>query len=177
MRRFLILAVAIVAAACVDRNVTDPGHEFFNRTANASGGGFDEFGYNKQARMFNGAADGMDRKLDGKLGGYPSPYAGDHLVMKWNSEWDRGNREGWSKPPYGAWLNNQWSGMSSGGSGSVWHYKYKWVGPCGSDYSPLPSGGYCLWGQFEVLQDHGVDPSFDSGHTWFARSIPGGYGN
>ena len=176
MRKYLILAVCSVAVACVEKGATTPDFSVANRSADALSGGFDQYGYNRQARIFNGAADGIDRNLDGKIWG-STAYASDHLVMKWNSEWDRGNREGWSKPPYDAWLNNEWSGASSGGSGSVWHYKYKWVGPCGAAYTPLPSGGYCLWGQFEVLQDHGIDPSFDSGHMWFARSVPGGYGN
>ncbi len=176
MRRFLAGSVGLVFLACAGPDATAPVEVLKNSAAVADGGGgFDEFGYNRTARIFNGLADGVDRNLDGKLWGAPSDYAGDHLVMKWNAEWDRGNREGWSNPPYRAWLSNEWTG--AGGSGSVWHYKYKWVGPCGANYSALPSGGYCIWGQFEVIQDHGIDPSFDSGHIWFARSIPGGYGN
>lgn len=176
MRQALIVAAGVFAFACTDRPLTDPGVTTVNRSAAASSGGFDQFGYNKGAGMFNGAADGVDRVLDGKLWGSPSPYASDHLVMKWNAEWDRGNREAWSKPPYGAWMNNQWTGMSAGSSGSVWHYKFKWIGSCGADYTFLPDGGYCIWGQFEVIQDHGLDPSWDEGHIWFAKAIPGGYG-
>lgn len=47
---------------------------------------------------------------------YLGPHANDRLVMKWKAEWDRGNAEGWSNPPYDAWLNNQWKGMTPGGS-------------------------------------------------------------
>lgn len=43
--------------------------------------GFDEFGYNYQARVFVGKADGVDRILDGKVWG-DSTYANDWLVMK-----------------------------------------------------------------------------------------------
>jgi len=43
--------------------------------------GFDEFGYNYQARIFVGSADGVDRLLDGKVWGDPT-YANDHLKMK-----------------------------------------------------------------------------------------------
>jgi len=34
--------------------------------------GFDEFGYNYQARLFSGLADGVDRVLDGKVWGEPN---------------------------------------------------------------------------------------------------------
>src|SRR5665811_1771876 len=71
--------------------------------------GFDELGYNEQARVFNGPADGVDGILDGMVWGDPT-YANDHLVMKWNAEWDRGNAENWSQPPYAAWEDNEWNG-------------------------------------------------------------------
>ena len=141
----------------------------------ADGGGFDQYGYNYRARIFVGPADGVDRNLDGTVWGDPT-YANDKLVMKWNAEWDRGNAEGWSNPPYDAWENNEWNGMFPGGSGSVWHYKIAWVGPCGATGTPLPDGGYCVWGQFEVLMDHGVDPSMGPGHIWFTHATPAGYG-
>lgn len=168
MKSLILAATIVVLGACApaDHPLSPPSQSSLAR-------GFDALGYNRTARIFNGAADGIDKVLDGKIYGDPT-YASDHLVMKWNAEWDRGNRENWSNPPYDAWLDNQWSGMSNG-SGSVWHYKFKWVGPC-VDYTYFADGGYCIWGQFEVLQDHGVDPSFDSGHIWFARAVPGGYG-
>jgi hypothetical protein len=143
-------------------------------------GGFDEFGYNRTARVFNGT--GMSWCM-GKVGdqawcdSYLGVYSGDKLVMKWNAEWDRGNAENWAKPPYGAWENNEWNGMTPGGSGAVWHYKIVWVGPCGAEYTALPDGGYCLWGQFDVLMDQGLDSSFGPGHIWFAHATPNGYGN
>jgi len=49
----------------------------------AGGNGFDKFGYNYPARIFVGAADGVDRVLDGAFLGDPT-YANDHLVMKWS---------------------------------------------------------------------------------------------
>ncbi len=104
------------------------------------------------------------------------PWGNDRLKMKWNAEWDRGNYEGWNDPDgYRAWEDNQWNGMVPGGSGETWHYKIKWIGPCGPDYTPLPSGGYCLWGQFEVTMDHGTSRS--AGHSWWTHARPTGYGN
>ena len=46
-------------------------------------GGFDQFGYNYQAMVFVGPADGIDKVLDGKVWG-DSTYANDRLVMKWS---------------------------------------------------------------------------------------------
>lgn len=146
-------------------------------TQQDNGHGFDEFGYNRNARIFNGTAMGW---CMGKFGneefceGYLGDTVNDHLVMKWNAEWDRGNEEGWSNPPYNAWENNEWNGKFPGGSGSVWHYKIVWVGPCGADLTPLDNGGYCIWGQFEVIMDQGTS---DGVHEWFAHAIPNGYGS
>ena len=168
----LIVIVVVVAAIMA---VSQLG-SFGGLTA-AVGGGFDQFGYNDKARVFTGPADGVDRELDGTVWG-DSTYAKDRLVMKWTAGWDRGNADGWSNPPYNdAWLDNEWNGMN-GGSASVWHYKIKWVEPpCGADGTALPDGGYCIWGQFDVLMDQGV--SFDSGgpvHIMATRSTPNGYG-
>ncbi|OGG13815.1 hypothetical protein A2773_05660 [Candidatus Gottesmanbacteria bacterium RIFCSPHIGHO2_01_FULL_39_10] len=140
-------------------------------------GGFDQYGYNDTARIFNGTGSSwcLAKGLPANCIGIYSP---DKLVMKWNAEWDRGNAEGWTDPAgYDAWLNNEWNGKVKGGSDAVWHYKIVWVGSCGADYTPLPNGGYCIWGQFEVLMDQGVDPNFGPGHMWFTHAIPNGYGS
>lgn len=141
-------------------------------TAVGAAGGFDEFGYNDQARVFRGPADGVDRNLDGAVWGDPT-YANDHLVMKWNAEWDRGNDEGWSNPPYAAWNDNEWNGRVPGGSGETWHYKTVWVGDCVADPTLVPEGGYCIWGQFAVILSHGTA---GGEHIWDARALPAGYG-
>ncbi len=147
-------------------------------TSNESGHGFDEFGYNRSARIFNGTAEGwcMEKfsQTEAYCEAYLGVYAHDKLIMKWNAEWDRGNTEDWLNPPYNAWENNQWNGKVPGGSGEVWHYKIVWVGPCGADETPLDNGGYCLWGQFEVLSDHGTA---DGVHTWLTHAKPNGYGS
>lgn len=156
--------------------------------------GFDEFGYNRVARNFVGTGASwcadygvLDETIcNSWLGG---PFFNDKLVMKWNAEWDRGNDEGWSNGPYRAWLDNEWNGMK-GGSGSVWHYKIKWIGEC-TEKEIQPDGGYCIWGQFEVLMDQGTDktgnlyPTFgypcegesnNGGHKFCGFAIPNGYG-
>jgi len=147
-----------------------------NTTNNSSGHGFDEWGYNHTARIFNGTAwDWCIVKFDDETycEDYLGDYANDHLVMKWNAEWDRGNAEGWAFPPYDAWESNLWIGNGSGRSGEVSHYKFVWVGPC-VDGTTFPNGGYCIWSQFEVLMDMGVDGGV---HYWSAHAIPSGYGS
>ncbi|MFZ5559878.1 MAG: hypothetical protein ACOZAL_03765 [Patescibacteria group bacterium] len=129
-------------------------------------------GYNYKARIFVGT--GLQWCEQGRPDwpgcvDYLGPYANDLLIMKWNAEWDRGNDEGWSNPPYDAWEDNEWNGKIPGGSGAVWHYKIKWVGDCVSDQSLLPDGSYCIWGQFAVIMDQGVDPYYGPGHMGSPR--------
>lgn len=162
------LIALVVIAGCTD-SVT-PTSPIAAKVGGAAFG-FDEFGYNDIARIFNGPADGVDRALDGTVWGDPT-YANDHLVMKWNREWDRGNDEGWSNPPYRAWTNNEWNGQVPGGSGESWIYKVAWVGLCGDEGTPLPGGGYCIWGQFAVIFSHGTAGA----HFWDAHARPAGYG-
>jgi len=141
-------------------------------SAARAGGGFDEFGYNDRARIFVGPADGVDRVLDGAVWGDPT-YANDHLVMKWNAEWDRGNDEGWGVPPYSAWTDNEWNGMVPGGSGETWHYKIVWVDDCGALGTPVAGGGYCVWNQFAVILSQGTA---GGAHLWDVLAAPAGYG-
>lgn len=145
-------------------------------TVEGAGNGYDQYGYNDTARNFNGTGASwcQAKGLPANCMGIYSP---DKLVMKWTADWDRGNLEGWTKPPYNkAWIDNEWNGMTKGGSGAVWHYKIKWIGKCGADYTPLPDGGYCIWGQFETVMDQGKDPNLGPGHIWYTKAIPSGYG-
>jgi len=174
----IILLIVLLAATTTLALADKPTDfdEFGNTTKTASDNGFDEWGYNRTARIFNGTGwSWCMAKFDNATyceANY-GPWANDKLVMKWNSEWDRGNLEGWSNPPYNAWLNNQWNGKVQDGSGEIWHYKYVWVGPCGAYGTPLDNGGYCIWGQFAVLMSQGT---FENQHFWDARATPGGYG-
>jgi len=137
-------------------------------------GGFDQYGYNDVAGIFNGPADGVDNVLDGKVWGDPM-FANDHLVMKWNQAWDDCNAAGNNDPDVcaGAWTTNEWNGMNPDGSQSVWHYKMIWVGSGGSTSPYWQEGGYSIWGTYEVIQDFGFDPS---GHYSYAHAVPNGLG-
>lgn len=146
----------------------------------AKNGGFNQYGYNYTARIFNGDSYGLCEARGwsrAQCDNYFGAYAPDKLVMKWNAEWDRGNQERWNTPPYEAWLDNEWNGKFPGGSGEVWHYKIVWVG---ADLEQSPywrQGGYPIWGQFEVIMDQGVDPNQGPGHIWYSHASPNGYGS
>ena len=135
-------------------------------------GGFDQYGYNYKANVFSGPADGVDRNLDGKVWGDPT-YASDHLVMKWNEQWDDCNDAGNNDEEAcaGAWTTNEWNGMSPDGSQSNWHYKIIWVGVDQENSELWREGGYPIWGSYEVIQDQGVD---GGEHIVFAQGVPNG---
>ena len=141
------------------------------------GKAFDQYGYNEQARIFNGPADGVDRILDDKVWGDPT-YAKDKLVMKWNKTWDTCNDAGNNSEEAcaGAWLNNEWNGVAPGGSQEVWHYKIIWVGSTGEQSEHWRDGGYLIWGSYEVLMDQGVYRDNGPVHLFGTRSTPNGYG-
>ena len=170
----LALLAILVTPVAADKPTDFDDHG--NTISKVSDAGFDQYGYNRVARIFSGFASGwcLQKNLPADCMGL---YSNDRLVMKWNAEWDRGNAELWSKPPYAAWENNEWSGAFPGGSGAVWHYKIVWVGDYNADPSLVPADAYGIWGQFAVIMDQGVDPSYGAGHTWFAHANPTGYGS
>ncbi len=135
-------------------------------------GGFDQYGYNYQSRLFVGAADGVDRTLDGTVWGDPT-YARDHLVMKWSKAWDdaRFHNAVWT---CNAWIDNEWNGMVPGGSGFTEHTKIVWVGSTLSASACWRDGGVSIWGDFEIIFDQGQDPNL--GHQWYTHAVPSGYG-
>jgi len=137
---------------------------------------YDEWGYNETANNFNGTGWSWC-KAGGHSDEWCTSYLGtsinDKLVMKWTDDWDRGNEEGWTGTYEHAWTNNQWNGMD-GGSGSVWHYRFRWIGDCGDYGDPTGDGGYCIWGQFETIMDQGT---FEGAHQWLAHATPAGYGS
>jgi hypothetical protein len=143
--------------------------------------GYDEFGYNYQAHMFNGTYDGSDRVLDGKYWGSTVDYVDDHLMMKWSDEWlanvdcngdgklDRGLVEG-SSPTgtsYG-WTTNHVEGDYIGSDGNLHTYtdfvKIVWVGTGGS-----------LWGQYEIIEEVYNDP-FGGFNGLLYKENPAGLG-
>jgi hypothetical protein len=134
--------------------------------------GFDQYGYNYQARIFNGPADGVDRVLDGKVWGDPT-YANDKLMMKWSKAWDdaRFNGAPWTPD---AWCTNEWNGMVPNGSGWTEHFKCIWVGPELQTSPYWREGGQPIWGEFEILMDQGQSP--DGKWETLPKVTPNGLG-
>ena len=148
-----------------------------------AGGGPDEFGYNNKARNFVGTCVswhmGKFNSTTGQAEAYCGDYSTDKLKMKWTSEWDRGNAEGWSDSNgyAGAWTDNQWNGMFPGGSGETWHYKIAWNAGCAEGNTPTNANkgdAYCIWGPFAMLMSHGT---IDGSHYWDVLLAPAGYGH
>jgi hypothetical protein len=126
--------------------------------------GYDQFGYNYQADMFNGTYDSSDRVLDGKYWGTEADYVDDKLMMKWSDPWlanvdcdnngklDRGLEDGVLTGTSVGWLTNHVEGDYFDGSGAVQHYtsftKIVWTGP-----------GSPLWGQYTIIEDVYSDPA------------------
>lgn len=137
--------------------------------------GFDEFGYNRCAHMFNGTYAGWCAAR-----GNPNPDCGGvkgstKLIMKWNEEWDRGNATGWAAGPYAANLDNETRGNYLDGTPFSEHFKTRWDSGCDTSGGVVSTnGGSCIWGPFEILMDQGTE---GGDHMWWTKLTPAGYGN
>jgi hypothetical protein len=126
--------------------------------------GYDEFGYNYQAHMFNGRYCDYDRVSGGD-------YCDVTLVMKWNDAWlsnkdcdgdgklDRHYGFG-SYIGSGAWETNHQSGTYIGDDGKEhkWTYFVKIVAKPTADYDCAAHGGEEIWGTFCIIQSVFNDP-------------------
>ncbi len=113
--------------------------------------GYDIYGYNYQAHMFNGTYDSSDRNLDGTYLGLTDDWVDDKLMMKWSDPWlanvdcnsdgklDRGLIDGVSDGISKGWLTNHWVGDDDHDTEFV---KIVWTGP-----------GSPLWGQYSIIQE------------------------
>jgi hypothetical protein len=136
--------------------------------------GYDVWGYNYQAQMFNGTYCNAYQNA-----AWCQPYAADKLSMKWNDAWlSTQDCDGDNKldrhhgfPSYrgsGAWLTNHMSGYYPDADGKVWKYEYfvkivaapadatlsggKWYTADGTEI------GAEIWGEFAVIQEVVNDP-------------------
>lgn len=143
--------------------------------------GFDEWGYNYQAHIFNGGYCDAYRNAD-----WCQPYVDDELLMKWNDAWlsnqdcdDDGLLDRYygfaSYIGSGAWLTNHQKGkyIDDNGKKQRWEYFVKivaapadatsssgtWYAADGTEIGPA------IWGAFAIIQevyndtgsgDHGV---------------------
>lgn len=131
--------------------------------------GFDTWGYNYQAHMFNGGY--CDAYRDEA---WCQPYKEDELMMKWNEAW-LGNKDcngdglldrHYGYPSYigsGAWLTNHMKGAYEGEDGQTckWNYFVKivaapadatltigvWYNAEGIEIGPA------IWGEFAIIEE------------------------
>ncbi|MCL4382644.1 MAG: hypothetical protein M1575_01050 [Patescibacteria group bacterium] len=136
--------------------------------------GYDKYGYNYQAHMFNGTYDSSDRKIDGTYWGDTGDYVDDKLMMKWSDAWlanvdcdgdhklDRGLVDGVVRGISMGWLTNHVVGDYTDAEGNPQNYtdfvKIVWTGP-----------GSPLWGQYTIIQEVLNDPS--AGHNGLFSKI------
>ena len=116
--------------------------------------GYDEWGYNYQAHMFNGMY--CDAYRDAA---WCQPYKDINLIMKWNDAWlsnmdcdgDSLLDRHYGFDSYigsGAWLTNQQSGQDDG---KTWTYFVKIVAM--QEDGVCPDGADSIWGAFCVIQE------------------------
>lgn len=142
----------------------------------ASGGGFNSYGYNYSARIFNGTGSSWCQAFGSSKASCDTsmyPYQNDQLIMKWNAAWDACNANGDDNPTYcaGAWVTNEWNGMVPNGSQITEHVKIIWVGSSGQSSSYWRAGGYLIWKNYEAIQDQGMA---DHTHYVNAFAVPNG---
>jgi hypothetical protein len=75
--------------------------------------GFDKFGYNYNARLFNGWYGYYDKNIEG---GWVSGTGDAWLVMKWSKNWIPMEDE-----PVGAWCTNHWTWYSDDYDEDTWY--------------------------------------------------------
>ena len=136
--------------------------------------GYDEFGYNYQAGLFNGTYDSVDRKLDGTYLGFAGDYVNDSLIMKWSPDWlanqdcnfdaklDRGlnAKTGEATGISRGWTTNHVEGDYLGAADDLHHYTYfvkiVWVGPAPAGTDPWAA--VRIWGQYAIIEEVYNDP-------------------
>ena len=183
MRKSVVGLLVIVLLACASPAAAQTCAKIKDGTITDSAGqpvtlGYDQWGYNYQAHMFNGLYSNFSR---------PFPPVGEdevNLIMKWSDEWlsnqdcngdtklDRGlnAKTGVSTGTSMGWLTNQNEGDYHGGDGDYHHYTYfvkiVWVGP--APISGDPWAGKRIWGEYAIIEEvyndpyggfHGVDRS------------------
>jgi hypothetical protein len=151
--------------------------------------GYDAFGYNYQAHMFNGRYCDYDRVAGGE-------YCDVDLIMKWNDAWlSNKSCDGdllldrhFGYPSYidsGAWLTNHQSGkIEVNGKLRKWTYFVKIVAAPADAYkdgdrwytSEGVEIGPVIWGSFAVIQEILNDPSEGAHGVLYKSPVGPGFG-
>src|SRR5687768_13495606 len=126
--------------------------------------GYDKYGYNYQARIFNGTYDSSDRKLDGLYWDTAADYADDSLVMKWDQDWlsnldcnaDNKLDRGTAGVSMG-WTTNHVEGdYIADGDSHHYTYSVKIVFDNGAACTAALST--CAWGLYNIIEEVYNDP-------------------
>ena len=141
--------------------------------------GYDEFGYNYQAHLFNGRYCDYDRVIGGD-------YCDVNLVMKWDDAWMSNkdcDGDGKLDRHYGfasyvgsgAWCTNHQSGTYTGDDGKEhkWTWFAKIVAKPTADYDCAAHGGVQIWGDFCEIQSVYNDPYAGYHGLEFKATRPG----
>lgn len=194
MKKIIILSVTLTLAVFVSAQAVSAAKPVQNNAVVEPGGscatiqsgnitdlfgnpitiGYDQFGYNYQAHMFNGTYDSSDRNIDGTYWGQTGDFVDDKLVMKWSDSWlanvdcdgdgklDRGLVDGNVGGISLGWLTNHVKGDYTDANGDVQHYtdfvKIVWTGP-----------GSPLWGEYTIIEEVLNDPA--GGYTGLYSKI------
>ncbi len=191
----LVLATkpALAAKPTQDACTSIQSGELLNSSAEVITTGFDTWGYNYQAELFNGKY--CDAYRDAA---WCQPYKEDNLSMKWNDAWlsnNDCNGDGLLDRHYGytsyigsgAWLTNHQSGEYEGEDGETckWNYFVKIVA-APSD-AVLDSGvwytadgveiGPVIWNEFATVQEVSNDTCGGSHGVAYKSLFHSGLGN
>ena len=167
MKKLLLLVAAImlVMVSCNKNDLDDElSMESAFKSENAMTKGYDQWGYNYTANMFNGF-----------YGNYSRPDVpvteGSRLMMKWNDAWlneDKVRHEGF--PSYrgsGAWLTNHEQGKDENGKAYTYFVKIVaapldayvengyWMTSDGVEIGPV------IWSSFAIIQEQATGDMYD----------------
>ena len=174
---FILVSLFIPATAAAEKKnacTTIQSGELLASDGSVITTGFDDWGYNYQARLFNGKYCNAYRDA-----AWCQDYKEDNLSMKWNDAWlstkdcDGDGRldRHYGQSSYigsGAWLTNHMSGTYEGEGGETcsWNYFVKivaapadatleagvWYNTNGIEIGPE------IWGEFATIQEVSNDP-------------------
>ena len=167
MTAFAYLVFVLPASSLGSECKTIKSGEIVDANSNQLQVGFDMWGYNYQAHMFNGLYENYLRPSE------PVSESLDNLVMKWSDDWlsnqdcnsdgklDRGldSKTGISNGTSMGWCTNHIEGDYLGDDNEYHHYTYfvkiVYVGPA---LTPDPWVGKRIWGQYAIIEEVYNDP-------------------
>lgn len=170
MSKFITSAIAACALLSVqpvfagDSCATIKSGTITDKIGNPVAVGFDEWGYNYQAHMFNGLYNNYSRPAE------PVTEDLSKLIMKWSDNWlsnkdcngdgklDRGGAEGADDDISMGWLTNHEEGDYLGGDGEYHHYTYFVKIGYDGGAACAASSDSCIWGMYQIIEEVYNDP-------------------